>query len=333
MHIPILRNVLNNTHTPYTVALMSLGCTGKRQVVMPTSSSVLPPQYVLVRPPGTPVAGVVAPKSLNPKAALTPKPIVDSPTLPGKAYPPAGPIKKILGLLISAVSLVLTLVSMGMMNVPKVPLLSAPFFAMVFGAFAANEALALLADKAKIPTIHHSESLRRVLTAPGYAFSKQVLERAWPMFFGGVQEKRAYIQKFAQTNEALVEAGTRIMVKNPMFEDLSLKLRDKRGFSEKAGELSKSFGKVMVALAASMLMPKPLRATLGPWLTNAMGFPLLERMLAQLDQDPSTPGVQLTKPKMWGGSVKQPTKPLAMPVNPNKAPNRPLTQSLPQFRP
>ena len=209
-------------------------------------------------------------------------------------------------MVISAVSLALSLVSMGMLRLPKVPLLSAPFFALVLGAFAANEALVAAADAAKIPTIHHSESLRKILTAPGYWFSKNVLETVWPVFFGGAQPKKAFIEDFSKKNEALVNSATKLLIQNPIFEDLSLKLRDKRNFGEKASEIGQSFGKVLLALAVGSLLPQPIRAWMGPWLTNVLGFPLMDRILAQFDQDPNTPGVQLNKP---GKANSRPARP------------------------
>jgi hypothetical protein len=252
-----------------------------------------------------PTLPVEATKPLKP---LTPEPPKDSVHLPGKPFPEAGPIKKVLGMVISAVSLALSLVSMGMLRLPKVPVLSAPFFAVVLGAFAANEALVAAADSAKIPTIHHAESLRKILTAPGYWFSKNVLENAWPVWFGGNQPKKAFIEDFAHKNEALVTSASKLLIQNPIFEDLSQKLRDKRNFGEKASEIAQSFGKVLLALAVGSLLPKPIRAWIGPWLTNILGFPLMERILAQFDQDPNTPGVQLTKPKQ---ADKRPVKPAA----------------------
>jgi hypothetical protein len=243
--------------------------------------------------------------------ALTPKPHKDALDLPGVPYPETTAIKKVLGMVISAVSLVLSLVSMGMLRLPKVPLLSAPFFAVVLGAFAANEALVAAADAAKIPTIHHSESLRKILTAPGYWFSKNLLEGIWPILYGGASQKKAFIEDFAQKNEALVNSASRLLIQNPIFEDLSLKLRDKRNFSEKATEIGQSFGKVLLALAVGSLLPKPIRSWIGPWLTNLLGFPLMDRILAQFDQDPTTPGVQLTKPGATPNvkPVKKPIKP------------------------
>jgi hypothetical protein len=229
-------------------------------------------------------------------------------------YPNASPLKKVLGAVISAATLALSLVSMGLFRLPKVPLLSAPFFAMVFGAFIANEALIALADKAKIPTIHHTESLRRLLSAPGNVVGQKMLQRIWPVFFGGQQAKQAYLEDFQAKNQKLVSLATRFLIQNPMFEDLSTKLRDKRNFGDKAAELGQSFGKVLVALAVGSLLPKRLRLMLTPWLSGLLGLPLLQGIMQQFDQDPTKPGVQLTKGKP---TDKSKTKPSANGKNAN----------------
>jgi hypothetical protein len=192
---------------------------------------------------------------------------------PGKTISP-GAVKQLLGTAISLISLGLGLVATGLIRLPKVPLFSLPAFGLVFGAFAANEALNWVADKANIPTVHHKDTLRGLLETPGKVFSKQFLDKTWAIFYGGKNQKAKTVEDFLGKNREMADNICQALLSNPIFEDLSDELRAETTLKGKAKQLGRAGVKLLGVLIATSLLPGPLRLTVGPWLAQWVGVKL-----------------------------------------------------------
>jgi hypothetical protein len=234
-------------------------------------------------------------------------------------FPQANPTKKALGVAISAVTLFLSLFSMGVVSIPKVPLFSLPFFGMVILAFAVKEALIAVADRLQIPTIHHEESLHKLLNCPARMVSDQVLQKLPAIVYGGAKDKQETIAQFETLAKGLTEQVTRGMVQNPLFDDLNESLKNKHSFGEKAEEIGKAGGKVLLTLAAASFIPKPLRLTITPWLSQAIGYPVLNRIWQQIEAKETTspPGAKKSRRSSAGDTagktaVASKTKPVSV---------------------